>query len=91
MGDIEAMFHQVLVPEKERSLLRFLWWEDHNINKNISDFDMGVHLFRGNSSPSCCNYALKRTALNNESRYKKEVRDQIMCRRWFPANKVCEQ
>ena len=25
MGDIEAMFYQVLVPEKDISLLRFLW------------------------------------------------------------------
>ena len=27
IGDIEAMFHQVLVAEKYRNLLRFLWWE----------------------------------------------------------------
>ena len=26
IGDIESMFHQVLVPEKDRSLFRFLWW-----------------------------------------------------------------
>ena len=25
MGDIESMFHQVLVPEYDCSLLRFLW------------------------------------------------------------------
>ena len=43
MGDIEAMFHEVLIPEKDRSLLRFLWWEDQNINSNIVDFEMGVH------------------------------------------------
>ena len=77
MGDIEAMFHQVLLPEKERSLLRFLRWEDHNINNNMVDFETGVHIFGGTSSPSCCNYALKRTALDNEEKYQKEVTDTL--------------
>ena len=26
IGNIESMFHQALVPEKDRSLFRFLWW-----------------------------------------------------------------
>ena len=30
MANIEAMFHQVRVPENQRSLLRFLWWEYGN-------------------------------------------------------------
>ena len=77
MGDIEAMFHQVLVAEKDRNLLRVLWWEDHNINNSIVGFEMGVHVFRGTSSPSCCNYALKRTALDNEEKYQKEVTDTL--------------
>ena len=31
MADIEAMFHQVRVPENQRSLLRFLWWEQGDL------------------------------------------------------------
>ena len=75
MSDIEVLLHQVLVPEKDRSLLRFLWREDHNINNSISDFEMGV--FRGTSSPSCCYYALKRTTPDNEEKYQKEVTDTL--------------
>ena len=59
MGDIESMFHQVMVPREYRSLLRFLWWEDHDISGTEKDFEMFVHVFGGTSSPSCCNYALK--------------------------------
>ena len=60
MGDTESMFHQVMVPRDDRSLLRLLWWEDHNINGSAKDFEMGVHVFGGTSSPSCCNYALSK-------------------------------
>ena len=35
----------------------------------------GCHVFEGTSSPSCCNYALKRTALDNEEKYQKVVTD----------------
>ena len=69
IGDIESMFHQVLVPEKDRSLIRFLWWENHDTSSKILDFEMNVHVFGGTSSPSCCNYALKKTALDDESSY----------------------
>ena len=44
------MFHQVLVPEKDRNLLRFLLWEDHIINSSIPDIEMDVHVFGGISS-----------------------------------------
>ena len=32
-ADIDAMFYQVKVAEKHRSFLRFMWWEDSDINK----------------------------------------------------------
>ena len=55
MGDIESTFQQVMVPREDRSLLRFLWWEDHDINGSAKDFEMHVHVFGGTSSPICCN------------------------------------
>ena len=38
---------------------------------------MCVHVFGGTSSPSCCNYALKRTAYDNRSRYQTDVMDTL--------------
>ena len=52
MGDIEAMFHQVKVPDDQCSFLRLLWWEDCDTNKEIIDQEMAAHVFGGASSPS---------------------------------------
>ena len=66
IADAEATFHQVRVPEDQRSLLRFLWWENRDIRNPIKDHEMCVHLFGGISSPSWSNYALKRISVDNE-------------------------
>ena len=43
MGDIEAMFHQVKVPDDQCSFLRFLWWDVCDTNKEIIDYEMTAH------------------------------------------------
>ena len=72
-GDIEAMFHQVSVPDTQCSFLKFLWWEDSDTSKEIIDYEMTTHVFGGSSSPSCSNYALRKTAMGNEELYGKDV------------------
>ena len=62
MSDIEAMYHQVKVPPEDSDLLRFLWWPDGNLNEPLQEYKMVVHLFGATSSPSCANFALKKTA-----------------------------
>ena len=61
MADIEAMFHQVSVPERDRNALCFLWWPGGNLRLEPATFRMTVHLFGGVWSPSCASYALRRT------------------------------
>ena len=66
MCDIEAMFHQVTVSEKDKNLLRFLWWEDRETSQDPVEFRMTVHLFGATSSPGSSNYALKECTDDNE-------------------------
>lgn len=64
MCDIERMFHQVRLTERDRDLLRFLRWEDDDPANELTEFRM--HLFGAVSSPACTNYALKMAANDNE-------------------------
>lgn len=69
IGDVEAIFHQVSVPPSQYDYLRFLWWPDGNLQGELQEYRMVVHLFGAVSSPSVANYALKRTAMDNEEQY----------------------
>ena len=66
MGDIEAMFYQVMIPEEQRCFVQFLWWLDGDYNKRLTEYEMCVHIFGGTSSPSCCNFALRKAATDGE-------------------------
>ena len=61
MADIEAMFYQVFLANRNRSLLSFLWWENGDVKEQPQRYHMNVHVFGGRSSPSCNNYTLRRT------------------------------
>ena len=58
MGDIEQMFHQILVGNED--VLRFLW-RDNYIDP-IEDYRMKVHLFGNVDSPCIANWTIKKTA-----------------------------
>ena len=73
MGNIEGMFHQVKVPDDLCSFLRFLWRKNCNNNKEIVDYEMTVHVFRGGSSLSCSNFTLRKTASDNRDEYISDV------------------
>ncbi|XP_053390098.1 uncharacterized protein LOC123563639 [Mercenaria mercenaria] len=72
-ADIEAMFHQVRVCEKDCDALRFLWWPGGNMSKTPKTYCMRIHLFGATSSPSCEAYALKKTASDSADKFEAEV------------------
>ena len=61
MADIEVMFHQVHIPGKGRSFLRYLRSGRMLIYKTY--YEMCLHVFCGTSSPGCCNYTLRGASL----------------------------
>ncbi|KAK3728019.1 hypothetical protein QZH41_000113 [Actinostola sp. cb2023] len=77
MCDIEGMFHQVKVNVEQRNLLRFLWWEDGDIDKDLIEYRMTVHLFGAGSSPGCSNFALKTTADDNQEQFGSEAAEFV--------------
>ena len=62
VADIEAMFHQVLVEPKDCDALRFLWWPNGDLSRELEEYRMVKHLFGATSSPSIANFCLKKTA-----------------------------
>ena len=63
-ADLEKMFYQVFVPEKQRNFLQFYWWE--NFDDTPLVYRMKVHLFGACSSPSVASFALRKTATDFE-------------------------
>lgn len=75
--DIQAMFHQVKVSDKHVDFLRFLWWPSGDTSISPVEYRMTVHIFGAISSPSCANYALRKTAVDSMDSYRKQVIDTI--------------
>ncbi|XP_064631645.1 uncharacterized protein LOC135489940 [Lineus longissimus] len=77
IADMEAMFHMAEVTKDCRDTLRFLFWENGDLSKPPTTYRMTRHLFGGVRSSSCANYALKRTAKDNEADFSQIAKDTV--------------
>ena len=66
-ADIEGTFLQVGVIPKDQPSLRFLWREDPA--SEIAVYQYARHIFGSKDSPTCANYALKRTGSDNQDTF----------------------
>ena len=73
MADIEAMFYQVRVADVYCTFLRFRWWPDGDLESELEEYQMVVHLFRAASTPACSNFALRKTAEDNNEHFPEAV------------------
>ena len=71
IDDITQMFHQVQVLPADRDALRFLW--HFSKGSLIDTHKINVHLFGKTDSPCCSNWALRKTALDNQHQYNENV------------------
>lgn len=69
MSDIQQMFHSFLVREDHRDYLRFLWFRDHQLDNEVVEFCMKVHVFGNCPSPAVAIYRLKRTTIEGEKEF----------------------
>lgn len=67
MLDVEVMFLE------DCNTLQFLWWPDGDMEQEPEQLMMTVHLFGGISSPSCANFALRKTAEDNQEEFQPET------------------
>ena len=78
VGDVEAVYHQVKVPDYDRDMLRFLWPKNNDLEAELLEYRMTVHLFGGAWSSSAANYSLKRTADDNRKNYPLEAVESVI-------------
>ena len=71
------MFNQFLVNKEDRDLLRFLWFEEGNIEARPVEYRMKVHIFGAASSPGCANFAFKQAAGDGEAEFGSETAEFI--------------
>ena len=58
--------------EEDRDYLRFLWFQDSDIDKPIKEYRMNVHLFGAVSSPGVANFGLTATAKEGREEFGKK-------------------
>ncbi|KAL2092899.1 hypothetical protein ACEWY4_012697 [Coilia grayii] len=67
--DVERMFHQFHVTQEDQDYLRFLWWEDGELETPPAVFRIRVHLFDAAFSPGCAKFGLKHLAAQGQDKF----------------------
>lgn len=60
LADIQQMFHCFLVLKDHLNFLRFLWYKENDVNNEIVEYRMKVHVFGNGPSPAVAIYRLRR-------------------------------
>jgi hypothetical protein len=72
-ADIQQMFYAFRVKQEHRDYLRFLWYRDNDMAKELIEYRMKVHVFGNTTSPAVATYALRKTIEGSEDDVKEFV------------------
>ena len=78
VADIEAMFCQVRLKEKDTDANRFLWRNDPKSHEPPDHYKLLVHIFGLTDSPCAATYALQRAAKDQANDFPPEVIEAIL-------------
>ena len=70
-ADIEAMFNKVAIAKEKQTVLRFVW--RRTPEEKVDVYQYVRHIFGAKCSPTCSNYALRRTARDNKDSFPLEA------------------
>nr|XP_054607369.1 uncharacterized protein LOC129167170 [Nothobranchius furzeri] len=79
VADIQQMFHSFLVHRDHRNYLRFLWYRDNDMSKDIIDYRMRVHVFGNSPSPSVAIYGLRRAIQEGTNKHGADTVKFVVC------------
>ena len=69
MTDVKSTFHQFVVSEEHRDLLRFLRWLDGHLSREAVEYHTKAHRFGASSSPGCVHFGLRRATDDGEEEF----------------------
>jgi len=78
-ADVQHMFYCFVVREDHRDYLRYLWYENNDITKNIVEFRMKVHVFGNSPSPAVAIYCMRWAAQQGEREHGFDARQFVEC------------
>lgn len=80
--DVEQMFYCFRVREDHRNYHKFLWYQDNDLNKDVAEFHMKMHVFGNSPSPAVAIYGLRRAAELGEEEHGSDTK-QIIFRNFY--------
>ncbi|XP_059390225.1 uncharacterized protein LOC132123550 [Carassius carassius] len=73
-ADVEQMFYCFKVREDHQNFLRFLWFKDNDLSKEITEYRMTVHVFGNSPSPAVAIFGMRQAAEFGEDEHGREAK-----------------